>query len=59
MMERVKEWSGSQHPERPGDAWLDDETGESVCAWCAERGATLASIRHAAQCGYQNQRREQ
>lgn len=46
----VEEWSGSPHPDRPDDAWLDDETDESVCAHCAGRGPTLSTIEHQPGC---------
>lgn len=50
-MTQAKEWSGSQHPDAPDRYWLDDETGEAVCAHCSERGTTIAAIRHTGAMG--------
>lgn len=46
----AKEWSGQPHPDAPDEYWRDDETGESVCAHCAERGATIAAVQHRHPC---------
>jgi hypothetical protein len=43
-------WSGSPHPDAPDSAWVDDSTGEAVCAHCGERAATLAAIVHGTRC---------
>jgi hypothetical protein len=45
-------WSGGPHPDRPDDAWEDDVTGEAVCAHCGQRGPTLGTIPHAADCSW-------
>jgi hypothetical protein len=37
------EWSGSQDPEDPDNLWVDDVTGERVCALDGSR-ATLREI---------------
>lgn len=31
------EWNGSPAPEAPDDWWVDDATGERVCASCGRR----------------------
>jgi hypothetical protein len=46
----MKEWSGAPHPDCPDGAWQDDETGEAVCAYCAERAPRLEEITHAQGC---------
>jgi hypothetical protein len=53
-MANPNEWSGAQHPLDPDNYWLDDDTEEVVCAWCARRADTLGEVKHDRSCGNPN-----